>query len=153
MSNLVRATVAGIVDGTVAKIVGVSDAPYAAIQRVTNGGFASGASWTIASAGWTIAVGRATSAGTGRLYQALVSGSVLPSGGSIVITASIDNANYIILYVETYKGATLAQVLYQDNPATDSFSGTYTATAEWDTISFRCTGGVGLVIDDLTVTA
>lgn len=153
MSNLVRSTVAGIIAGTVADIGGGGDAPYSPSQRVVDGDFPSGTNWTIVSAGWVISGGKATSAGTGRMYQALVSGSVLPSGGSIAVSATIQNVNDIVLYIETYKGGALRQVLYQDNVAAGAFAETYIATAEWDTISFRCAGGIDLTLVDVAVTA
>lgn len=111
---------------------------YERAPLVANGGFASGAGWTITGGAWTIGGGVATATGSaGALKQTLVTSGVLRSGGLIAISVDIVVGAEGILQIQTLRSGTVVQTIYNAAPTTGTLSVNATAEAEWDTISFN----------------
>lgn len=148
MKSVARAIVDSLTD---ALTEGTVPAPY---ERITNGGFASGASWTIGAAAWTISGGKATNIlDAGTLKQTLVTDSVLPSGGTIAVSVVVNNPVDGTLYIRTYRNGVAVQTLYGSTPASATLSFSTIATAEWDTIGFDATDFQTSTLDDVSLIA
>lgn len=143
----------GIVDGGIA---GNDGEPYTPVERITNGGFTSGASWTITGAAWTIGGGVATATGAaGEITQTLATGSVLPSGGTVAISVAITLGSEGVLQIQALRNGSIVQYFYNAAPAAGTLNVSVTADAEWDSIAF----GVGALdfslgtLDNISVIA
>ena len=133
-------------------VVKGGDTEYTPVERITNGGFANASGWTIEGATWVIGGGVATNVSDGTIRQTLVTGSVLPSGGSIQVSFDVGGVQETI-FVFTYIGGVKAQQLYGQSPLPGTVTINTTATAEWDTVAFEGFIATGLTIDNVSVIA
>lgn len=128
---------------------------YERAQLVTNGGFASGAGWTITGSAWTIAGGVATNTGNaGTLKQTLVTSGVLRSGGAVSISVTVTNPLGGQLNIYAYRNGVEVQQLY-GNDLVGALDISTIATAEWDTVVFSAGAGLftGGTLDNISITA
>lgn len=127
---------------------------YEAYQRITNGGFANGSSWTINNAAWAIAAGVARTtegAGGDDLTQSF---SVVPSGVPVALSVLVVgntfgqtlqcNLTYLGIAVQTVMASTATGTVTVNTTSTDNFDG----------IQFRVIEDAGVTtIDDVSLIA
>ena len=126
---------------------------YAAYQRITNGGFASGSSWTINNAAWTIGAGVATSAGTGDgLVQTI---GLVNSGRSVSVAFDVTAVTGTIagFRVRWQMNGTLVQTDIVPITGVGAHSATITANAEFNQINLHAAVASTLAIDNVSVIA
>ena len=100
-----------------------------------------------------IGSGVATNASFGTISQILVTGSVLPPGGSVAISLVVGGVTGGRLTVALYRSGVSVQQIYKAVPADGTLTLSATADAEWDTILFEGFNAVGLTIDNISVIA
>ena len=131
-------------------IAGDADA-YAAYQRITNGGFASGSSWTLVSSAWVIGGGVATrSGGLGSLRQTI---ALANSGRTVAVSIDVTNAVSAAFTISFLMDGAAVQTAYSNTPATGTLAFSVEATSEFNGVQFASTGAAGLVIDNVSVIA
>ena len=135
----------------VSGLAGGSDG-YAAYQRITNGGFASGANWTILAAAWLISGGAATSQAVGGIEQSC---GLVNSGRTVSIVFDTLTTHTLKLFeIRLYRSGSLVQTVNRLLNA----AGTQTVTpfacnADWDKIRFVTTDAETVTIDNVSVIA
>lgn len=127
---------------------------YEAYERISNGGFASGASWTINNAAWTIGTGVATSSGAGDgLVQNI---GLVNSGRSVTVTFDVTAlSSPIAAYRSRFfmNGALVQTEIHPAINATGQTTITFTASAEFNQINLHAAVANGLAIDNVSVIA
>lgn len=126
---------------------------YEAYERITNGGFANGSSWTINNTAWVIAAGVATSAGTGDgLVQSI---GLVNSGRSVAVAFDVTAVTGTIpgFRVRLQMDGTIVQQDVIPVTGVGAHSATLTANAEFNQISFHAVVASTLAIDNVSVIA
>jgi hypothetical protein len=133
---------------------GVFSGGGAAVERVTNGGFATTANWTTGT-GWAIAGGKATdSQGVfGKLSQVFVGGPVA-SGRNYTLSFDLDNAFSALVQVVGLgsDGVTAVQTFFNDSqsaaPITPLATGTTSAAIYG--LAVRSNDGLTYAVDNFS---
>jgi len=153
--SVAGAIVGGIVDssGVVGGGVTESDGD-ARYERIVNGGFANGASWTIANTTWQITGGHAetlSSAGGNGLNQSFVE---VAAGKTLAVTFDVANApTPLLLTVKLTSSGTPVQTIYFDGPS-GAVSISVVATNSFDGIRFETPStDNGLELDNVSLIA
>lgn len=141
----------GVVDGGTTESTGTLR-----YERITNGGFANGSSWTITNVAWSIAAGIATAiecASLGLLRQDFTS---VASGRTVAVTLSVGtNSTADTLTIKFTSAGTPVQTIYSAIPSSSSqISLSVAASSAFDGITFS-TGSLSsaITIDNVSVIA
>jgi hypothetical protein len=127
----------------------VRDEADSGTERIANGAFASGASWTITGAKWTIGSGLATEAGTGNglnqtLSQTITAGQ--PYAFSVSVGGSIQGLDIIFT-----SGGTPTETIYSGIPIAATISVSGWAAANFDGIRFQTTSFGSTTLDNVSL--
>lgn len=138
----------------VAGLVGGEDA-YVATERISNGGFASSASWTIGDAGWQITDGIARTiegAGGVDLRQTF---TPIMSGKTVTVAFDcVGNTSDQVILIELTLSGTVVQEIYNNDPAVTAIEFTAVAQSIADGIRFSAPNDAGVTtIDNVSVIA
>ena len=121
--------IGSVVQSIVGAIISALTGASTAFERITNGGFDSGDSWTITSAKWSIAAGVASELGTGNGLNQTI--AAIASGTPWTFSCDVGGTPQG-LEISLTSGGVVTDVLYSGLPlgATISESGTTTASAD-----------------------
>lgn len=138
----------------VAGLVGGEDA-YVATERISNGGFASSASWTIGDAGWQITAGIARTiegAGGVDLRQTF---TPIMSGKTVTVAFDcVGNTSDQVITVELTLGGAVVQEIYNNDPSAGPVLCSAVAQSIVDGIRFSAPNDAGVTtIDNVSVIA
>lgn len=125
-----------------------------AVERVQNGGFASGANWATAG-GWTIALGQATNDTPGLNLTNTLNSTITPGLSYQIFVQVIANPLGTSWGVVAFNSSTLAtqnlMIIMDSATGIRSTSGTITGT--FDQLYIQAADDAGLVIDNVSLLA
>lgn len=141
---MIRALLASIVRS----VVGAT-----AFERIANGGFASGASWTISNAAWSIGGGVLTSAGSGdgvaQSFETIQAGTTI----SYSFTVTSTTAPVAGFRFRLTQGGVVTDAILAPITIAGTYSGSSVTTAAANGVRFDAPNAITLVLDNVSLIA